>query len=260
MTEPRIAIVTGAGGEIGRAIAASLRDKNRIVIACDIDGVSAAATADALDGPAGRVLALEADVTAPESVSAIAEEARRHGLIDILINNAGRAEALSLGTSTTETFRADLAINLEAAHLCFQTFVSDLKSTSGAVVNIASVNGMGAYGHPGYSAAKAGLIHLTRMIAVEYGKFGIRCNAVAPGTVRTRAWDDRAESNPAIFDEVARWYPLGRIARTGDVAAAVAFLASPAAHAITGICLPVDCGLTAGQTDLARAFSQSQDY
>ena len=119
---------------------------------------------------------------------------------------------------------------------------------------------MGVYGHPAYSAAKAGMIHMTRLIAVEYGKFGIRANAVAPGTVRTQAWEARAAANPDIFREAAAHYPLGRIARAEDVAEAVGFLASPLAGAITGICLPVDCGLTAGIPALARTFSQSADF
>ncbi|OWK23196.1 hypothetical protein AJ87_35005 [Rhizobium yanglingense] len=76
-----------------------------------------------------------------------------------------------------------------------------LKASKGSVINIASVNGMNVFGHPAYSAAKAGLLHFTRLVAVEYGKFGIRSNAVAPGTVRTRAWEARAAANPNVFEE-----------------------------------------------------------
>jgi NAD(P)-dependent dehydrogenase (short-subunit alcohol dehydrogenase family) len=135
-----------------------------------------------------------------------------------------------------------------------------LIASRGSVVNIASVNGIGVFGHPAYSAAKAGMIHLTRLIAVEYGHHGIRANAIAPGTVRTQAWEDRAANNPAVFDQAAAHYALGRIVRPEDVAEAVGFLASPLAAAITGICLPVDCGLTAGIPALAATFSQSPDY
>ena len=119
---------------------------------------------------------------------------------------------------------------------------------------------MHVFGHPAYSAAKAGMLHFTKLVAVEYGKYGIRSNAVAPGTVRTQAWEARAAANPNVFEEARRWYPLQRVARPEDIAEAVGFLAGPLASAISGVCLPVDCGLTAGQAELARTFSQSSDY
>jgi NAD(P)-dependent dehydrogenase (short-subunit alcohol dehydrogenase family) len=104
------------------------------------------------------------------------------------------------------------------------------------------------------------MLHFTKLVAVEYGKFGIRSNAIAPGTVRTQAWEARAAANPNVFEEARRWYPLQRVADPKDVANAVGFLASDQASAISGVCLPVDCGLTAGQAELARTFSQSADY
>jgi NAD(P)-dependent dehydrogenase (short-subunit alcohol dehydrogenase family) len=104
------------------------------------------------------------------------------------------------------------------------------------------------------------MLHFTKLVAVEYGKFGIRSNAIAPGTVRTQAWEARAAANPNVFEEARRWYPLQRVADPMDVANAVGFLASPQANGISGVCLPVDCGLTAGQAELARTFSQSADY
>ena len=97
-------------------------------------------------------------------------------------------------------------------------------------------------------------------MAVEYGKFGVRANTVAPGSVRTKAWEDRAATHPGIFEEMRRWYPLGRIAQTEDIANAVRFLAGPLANAITGVCLPVDCGLSAGSPELAHAFTKSDAY
>lgn len=255
-----VAIVTGAGGDIGRAIVAALRASTVTLIAADINGAAAEATADMLGGDEGKVVPVTCDVTDPQSVAALVATARTHGDISVLVNNAGAAQALTLHAMQVEKFRADLQLNLEAAYICFDAVSADLKKTRGTLVNIASVNGLGSYGHPAYSAAKAGLIQFTKLVAVEYGKFGIRANSVAPGTVRTRAWEDRASTNPDVFDDVKRWYPLQRIARPDDVAAAVAFLAGPHAAAITGVCLPVDCGLTAGQTELARSFTQSDDY
>jgi NAD(P)-dependent dehydrogenase (short-subunit alcohol dehydrogenase family) len=189
----------------------------------------------------------------------MAAQARLSGPVRVLVNNAGAARDVSLQSLDPDNLRADLALNLEAAITCFKAFETDLKR-GGVLINIASVNGLGIYGHPGYSAAKAGLIHFTRSVAVEYGRFGLRANSVAPGTVRTRAWEDRARQNPNVFEEARRWYPLGRIATPEDIATAVRFLASPVAGAITGVCLPVDCGLTAGPAPLPATFTQSPDF
>lgn len=254
-----VAIVTGAAGDIGRAIARRLADGHDVVLLADIDGDSAGEVARDLGGEA-RFLAVACDVTDAASVTAMSEKAASQGVVHTLVNNAGAARAVSLQETTQDIWRMDNALNLEAAFLCFRAVEEMLKESRGSVVNIASVNGISVFGHPAYSAAKAGLLHLTRLIAVEYGKFGIRSNAVAPGTVRTRAWEARAAANPQVFEEAKRWYPLQRIVDPDDVANAVYFLAGPQASAISGVCLPVDCGLTAGQTELARTFSQSSHY
>jgi NAD(P)-dependent dehydrogenase (short-subunit alcohol dehydrogenase family) len=252
-----VAIVTGGAGDIGRAIAERLARDHAAVILVDLDAAAGERAVERLGGAARFV---RADVTDAGSVAAMAREAAAAGPVRTLVNNAGGARAVSLRATTPESWRRDMALNLEAAFLCFQAVEPMLAASGGSVVNIASVNGLSAYGHPAYSAAKAGLIHLTRMIAVEYGKAGIRANAVAPGTVRTQAWEARAEANPDVFEEARRWYPLGRVVDPVDVAEAVGFLCGPLARSITGVCLPVDCGLTAGQAELARTFSQSDDY
>jgi NAD(P)-dependent dehydrogenase (short-subunit alcohol dehydrogenase family) len=252
------AIVTGAGGDIGRAIALALCDRHAVA-AVDLDGNAAEATAAAIRAAGGTAAAIACDVTDLAALARMADEARALGPVTVLVNNAGGASALSLRGLDDAALDADLSLNLAAAIRAFRALEPDLRR-GGALVNIASVNGIGAYGHPAYSAAKAGLIHFTRLVAVEYGRFGLRANAVAPGTVRTRAWDARAAANPGVLDEAARWYPLGRVATPDDVAAAVRFLAGPDSAAITGICLPVDCGLTAGSPPLAATFTQSPDY
>lgn len=258
MTE-MVAIVTGAAGDIGRAIAARLGGDHDVVLLVDIDLPAAEKAARAL-GPDTRFIAIGCDITDPESVRAMASRAADIGTVKTLVNNAGAARAVSLHDTTPEIWRADLALNLEAAFLCFRAVEDMLKASKGSVINISSVNGTNVFGHPAYSAAKAGLLHFTKLVAVEYGKFGIRSNAVSPGTVRTQAWEARATANPDVFEEARRWYPLQRVVDTADVANAVGFLASPLASAITGVCLPVDCGLTAGQAELARTFSQSEHY
>lgn len=256
MTE-RIAIVTGAAGDIGRAIATRLLADHDGVILADLDLAAAESAARDLGG--GGIPA-RLDVTDPASCAELARLARDAGRLVTLVNNAGAARAPSLQATDTENWDRDRALNLDAAWYVFSALAGQLAETKGAVVNIASVNGLGVFGHPAYSAAKAGMIHLTRLIAVEYGRQGIRANAVAPGTVRTQAWEARAAANPQVFAEAAAHYPLGRIVRPEDVAETVAFLASDRAAGITGVTIPVDCGLTAGVPALARTFSQSDDY
>ena len=254
-----LAVVTGAAGDIGRAIARRLAESHDRVALLDIDAGALSAAIDDL-GDGDRFLPVVCDVTDEQSLAAMARELADVGLVKTLVNNAGAARAVSLHDTDASIWRQDLALNLEAAFLTFRALEAPLKASQGALVNIASVNGMAVFGHPAYSAAKAGLIHLTKLVAVEYGKFGIRANAVAPGTVRTQAWEARAAANPQVFDEVKRWYALRRIATAEDVANAVHFLAGDQAAAITGVCLPVDCGLTAGQAELAHTFSQSDHY
>lgn len=253
----RLALVTGSAGDIGLAISRRLKADHDIVVMTDrnLDAVTDAAG----DLGAGFV-AMCLDVTDPASCAGVAADAAKLGQVATLVNNAGGVQAASLQSTSIPNWQADRALNLDAAFFVFQAFADQLKATQGSVINIASVNGMGVFGHPAYAAAKAGMIHLTRLIAVEHGRYGIRANTVAPGTVRTQAWEARAAQNPNVFEEAAAHYPLGRIARPEDVAEAVGFLASPLAAAITGICLPVDCGLTAGIPGLARTFTQSSDY
>lgn len=249
------AIVTGAAGDIGQAIARRLLADHAAVVLADHDERGLVEVAAAL-GP--RAHAVVADVTSERDAGRVAGMAAALAPLRTLVNNAGAARGDSLAATDPAGWDADLTLNLTAPWLMFRACAPHL--AGGSVVNIASVNGIGVFGHPAYSAAKAGMIHLTRLIAVEYGHLGIRANTVAPGTVRTRAWAARAAANPAVFAEAAAHYPLGRIATPEDVAEAVGFLASPLAGAITGACLPVDAGLTAGTPALARTFTQSDDY
>ncbi len=256
---PTLAIVTGAAGDIGRAIVKRLAEDHDRILLVDLAGPAAERAAREL-GPPERFEAIACDITDTDQLARLAARTEALGTLKTLVNNAGAARAVSLHDTTPDIWRMDNQLNLEAAYLTFRAHAEQLKASRGSLINIASVNGLNVFGHPAYSAAKAGLIHFTRLVAVEYGKFGIRANTVAPGTVRTQAWEARAAANPNVFEEARRWYPLQRVVDPADVAEAVAFLAGPKAAAISGICLPVDCGLTAGQAELARTFSQSENY
>ncbi len=251
------AFVTGAGGTIGGAIAETLAARGWGVACADINLARAESCAGAGREAGGAAQAGEVDVTDERSVATAARAALALGDIAALVNNAGQAFGPSMRTMDYATWRRDVALNLDGAFLCIAALQDHLLARGGgSIVNMGSVNGLGAYGHPAYSAAKAGLLHLTRCLAVEYGPGNLRVNAVAPGTVRTRAWDQRLAANPAVFEEVAGWYPLGRVATPLDVARAVAFLLSEDAAYITGAVLPVDGGIGAGLPALPAAITQ----
>lgn len=254
----RWAFVTGAGGDIGGAIADLLAARGWGVVCADIDLARAEARAEAVRAAGGRAAALHVDVTDEASVNAAAEAALALGDVRALVNNAGRAFAPSMRTTDYASWRRDMSVNLDGAFLCIHAFQDHLLDGGGSIVNMGSVNGIGMYGNPAYSAAKAGLMHLTRCLAVEFGAAGLRVNAVAPGTVRTRAWVERLAVNPQVFDELNAYYPLGKVAVPADVAAAVAFLVSDDASHITGIVLPVDGGISAGIPQLAAAVTQDR--
>jgi NAD(P)-dependent dehydrogenase (short-subunit alcohol dehydrogenase family) len=256
----KVAIVTGAGGDIGRAISAQLAEDGYSVLCLDIAEKTNAETAQLVRNNGGNAEALTCDILDQDQLAQMVDRARMLGEPSLLVNNVGAITAASTQESTVENWQRDFDLNVKGAVGCFKALEAHFKANKGTLINIASVNGLGVYGHPGYSAMKAALIQFTRFTAVEYGKFGIRANAVAPGTVRTQAWNDRAVKNPQVFEEAKRWYPLQRVADPQDIANAVSFLASVKASAITGTCLTVDCGLTAGQAELAGTFAQSSDF
>jgi NAD(P)-dependent dehydrogenase (short-subunit alcohol dehydrogenase family) len=247
MNNRSIAVVTGGAGDIGRAIASRLAQMHDIVFLVDIDHTKLLKTLHEFKEGGShedKFMVCVCDITKEEEVAGMANTVSSHGHV-----------------RTLTVWQQETSLNLNAAFFCFHAFEDSLKKTNGSVVNIVSVNGLSVFGNPAYSAAKAGLIHFTKSIAVEYGKFGLRANCVAPGTVRTGAWKEKAAVNPGIFDEAKKWYPLKRQIEPEDIAIAVAFLANnEMAGAITGICMPVDCGLMAGQEALARTFSESENY
>ncbi len=202
-----------------------------------------------------------ADVGDSDAVAAAFEDlAVRLGPIDILVNNAGFSEHPTFADTDPAAWRQDVNGNLNGAYYCAHAVAPAMQAkASGSIIAVGSVNGLSALGDPAYSAAKAGMISLTRSLALEYGRFGIRANIVLPGTVRTPLWERRAAHDPQVLARLVRWYPLGRIVDPIDVANAVGFLASDAAAAITGAALPVDCGLSAGNIVMARELTL-QDF
>jgi NAD(P)-dependent dehydrogenase (short-subunit alcohol dehydrogenase family) len=254
--EGRVIAITGAAGGIGRELCRHFGRQRAVIAALDRrDAVMA--LADELRGAGIRAESAVVDVgDAPGVAAAFARLTGLLGPIDVLINNAGVTTNAVLERTSPDGFRDDVQANLAGAYNCVHAVLPGMKARrSGAIVNVGSVNGLMALGDPAYSAAKAGLISLTRAIALECGRYNIRANIVCPGTVRTPIWDERASRNPEILGQLRRWYPLGRIVEPIEVMHAVAFLASDAASAITGAVLPVDCGLTAGNLVMARELT-----
>lgn len=256
-----ITVITGGTGGIGLAVALKLSQSHDSIYLADLAPERLYQSQECKDlAMEGRIRGYQCDVTQSNDVAEMANFIASKGKVRTLVNNAGATDAGSLQQMSTEDWKREISLNLDASFLCFQAFSEQLKLNRGTVVNVASVNGLSVYGNPAYSAAKAGLIHFTKSIAVEYGKFGVRANAVAPGTVRTPIWDAKIRENPQLFEDVLQFYPMGRVVNPEDVANAVQFLTSDQAAAVTGICLPVDCGLTAGQAPMARTLTQSDNY
>ncbi len=245
-------MITGAAGGIGVGLCRHFLDAGARVLALDLDAGGLNRLAGAMD--AGERLHVAAvDLTDLAAVRGVVDG---FGAIDILINNAGAAAATALANMTPEAWAHDLGINLTAAYHCVEAVKPAMMARgAGVIVNIGTVNAMTALGHPAYSAAKAGLISYTRSLAIEYGPLGIRANIICPGTVRTQAWNARAERNPEIFTSLRKWYPLRDFPDPSDIAKAAAFLAGDDARMITGVVLPVDAGLMAGNPVMAAELT-----
>ena len=246
----KVVLITGAAGGIGRGLCQAFLDWHATVLALDRDG-------EALAAMDPRLITAAVDLTDIAATrAAIDGLVAQSGPVDILVNNAGAAAATALATLTPDAWTHDLAINLSAAYHCVEAVKAAMFARkSGVIINIGTVNAGLAIGHPAYSAAKAGLVSYTRSLAVEYGPLGIRANLVAPGTVKTQAWAERAARKPEVFDDLKKWYPLRDFADPRDIANAVAFLSSDLARMITGVVLPVDAGLTAGNPVLAAELT-----
>ncbi|MEU7224513.1 SDR family NAD(P)-dependent oxidoreductase [Streptomyces chrestomyceticus] len=254
-------LITGAGQGIGEATARRLATEGARVLVTDLDGERAGRAAAAIRDSAevrdsgGTAEALACDVADRTAVeTAVAHAVRRFGGLDVLVNNACRCtpDAPLFDGQRDEDWAGDLDVTLNGAYRCARSALPHLAAAGGrgAIVSVGSVNGEQDFGNHAYSAAKAGLASLTRTLAGEAAGRGVRVNLVAPGTVDTPNWGDR----PEALERAAAEYPLGRVGRPADIAAAVAFLASSDAAWITGVTLPVDGGILIANTSLRRAL------
>jgi meso-butanediol dehydrogenase/(S,S)-butanediol dehydrogenase/diacetyl reductase len=252
--QDRVVIVTGGGSGIGRVLAMRFASEGAKVAIVDWSGDRAESVGAEIRATGGTALPLLADVCVGAEVESMASAvASQLGPVDVLVNNAAIADGDDVLKMDEPTWERDVDVVLKSVFLCSRAVLpSMIERRGGVIVNIASVNGLSALGNEAYSAAKAGVINLTQGIAVRYGPQGVRCNAVAPGTIRTPVWQERVKRDPRVFERLVKWYPLGRVGEPDDVANAVMFLASEEASWITGTVLSVDGGLLAGNFKMTR--------
>lgn len=244
--------ITGAAGGIGQWLCRFFGDEGATIAAVD-RSEEVMELPEALGRQGITVRAAKVDIA---DAGAVQQAFATFGDVDVLINNAGISRHPTLATTDPEGWRADMNANLNGAFVCAHAVLPGMvERRAGNIVNVGSVNGLWALGDPAYSAAKAGMISMTRSLAQEYGRYGIRANIVLPGTVRTPIWDERKAKDPNVLKTLERWYPLGRIVEPDEVARVIAFLASDLASAVTGAVVPVDCGLTSGNIVMARELT-----
>jgi 3-oxoacyl-[acyl-carrier protein] reductase len=240
----KTAIVTGGSRGIGEAIANRLAEEGAKVAVCASRSLDRAqAVAEAIESRGGSALALQADVSNPADVKDFVKTVLdRWGGLDVLVNNAGITRDGLLMRLKPDDWDAVLDVNLKGAFLCMQAAVRPMiRARSGRIINISSVTGLvGNPGQAGYTAAKSGLIGLTKTAAKELAGRGITANVVAPGYIPTEMTDKLPED---LKQKILEQVPLGAPGKPEDIAAAVAFLASSDAAYITGQVLVVDGGM-----------------
>jgi NAD(P)-dependent dehydrogenase (short-subunit alcohol dehydrogenase family) len=245
LLKDKVALITGGGSGIGRATALIFAREGAKMALADLNRKGLEETVAMVEKAGGQAISFQCDVLKPAAVEDMVQQTVKHfGRLDCGFNNAGVAGDLArTADSTEECWDFVVGIDLKAVWLCMKYEIGQmLKQKSGAIVNTASIAGLGA--NPlgiAYSAAKHGVLGLTRTAAIEYAKVPIRVNAVCPGVTQTPMVEAGMSKRPT-FEKI---HPMGRLGRPEEIGEAVAWLCSDAASFVTGIPLPVDGGFTA---------------
>lgn len=249
LLQGRLAFVTGAGQGNGRAIALGLARAGARVVVTDVNGASAAETADLLRAEGGSAWGHVLDVTDAAACQALAARvAAECGRVEVLVNNAGIIiRENSAHPQAAEHFRRTLDVNLHGTFNVTQAFLPALKNGGGAIVNLSSIAAFaGQGGSLGYSPSKGAIKMYTQSLAVELAPFGVRVNALAPGVIAT-PMTEPTRADPSRLAGFLQRTPMGRVGQPEELVGPVLFLASEALSSyVTGVTLPVDGGFLAG--------------
>lgn len=247
----RVAVITGAGGGIGRACAREFAQEGARVLIADINLTGAQETLKQIQLAGGDAVVVKTDVANPESVqNLVAATLIAYPQVDVLLNNAAIQVNKTVEDTTVEEWNRETAVNLGGVFLCSKFFLPHLRKARGAIINMASVNGF--FVEPmcaGYCATKAAIIGLTKAMAIDHGKEGIRVNCICPGYIDAGlAWGYfEAQPDPVAARAAAgKLHALWRIGKPEEVARVAVFLASDGASFMTGSAVVVDGGFGSG--------------
>ena len=245
----RTALVTGGGRGIGLAIGKAFAEAGATVLIAELDTETGAAATAEIAGSGGRAAFVPLDVADPAVVRAAAAGVlAQHGAVDILVNNAGICLNATALDTTDEIWRRQMAVNLDGLFFCCREFGRAMVERGrGAIVNLASIAGVvdiRPQHHIAYSASKAAVAQVSRVLAAEWARSGVRVNAIAPGYVATDMPLAATRSDPGMVEAWMSMVPRGDFIQPDEIAAAVLFLASDAASAVTGHLMMADAGYT----------------
>jgi NAD(P)-dependent dehydrogenase (short-subunit alcohol dehydrogenase family) len=251
MMSDKVAIVTGGGGGIGRACSIAFAEAGARVVVADINGPGGMQTVSTIHEAGGEAAAVEVDVADPAAVERlVARTAAEYGRIDALVNNAAVQVNKLIEDTTPEEWNRQMAVNVGGIFLCSKYALPHLRASRGAIVNMSSVNGFFVEPMcPGYCATKGAIIALTKAMAIDYGRAGIRVNCICPGYIDAglAAGYFEVQPDPAAARAAAgNLHALGRIGRPEEVARVAVFLASEGASFMTGSAVAVDGGFGSG--------------
>lgn len=258
----KVALVTGSASGIGEAAARRFFAEGARLMLADLDERRGNAAAEALEHDGDRVAFRALDVRDREAVEAVFQEAvDRFSRLDVVFNNAGIGSYGRVTEMDPKTWQDIIDVDLNSVYYGCRAAVPHLvASGGGAIVNTASISGLaGDYGLIAYNAAKGGVVNMTRTMALDHARDGIRTNAVCPGPIETNLTAPML-GIPPLMDVFRQNIPMGRLGRADEVAAVVAFLASDDASYVNGAALPVDGGVTCwtGQNNFTRIFESAQ--
>lgn len=245
MVTGKVALVTGSGRGIGKAIALTLAERGADIVINDLDMDNAVQTVEEIKALGRKAIAVKADVSNEAEVEEMVKECmNQFGKIDILVNNAGLISTKLLQETTVEDWDRIISINLKGVFLCTKAvYPYMMDQMSGKIINIASVAGKrggGLFGKSAYSASKGGVISFTKAVAREAGEYGINVNAVTPGFTDTEMVKGMSHDQK---ESVVNSIPLRRAGKPADIAKAVCFLASNDSDYISGEIMDVDGGI-----------------